>query len=321
MRWVGLGGFVERRAEPVNPLLLARSAVAPGERVLEVGCGTGATTVPLAQAVGERGQVVGVDISEPMLTAARERIKQSGLKNVTLVQADAQVHRFEPGRFDLIVSRFGVMFFADPVAAFSNLLQAVRPGGRLCFACWAPLADNRHWLIPWEVVRRHLGPPAPQPPHAPGPLAFADLDYVRSFLAAAGFEAVDIGRETPDIMASSPEEEAEYACTMGPSCRLIEEKQPAPSLRETIRREITEAFAACASRGETRLGSTVFLVTARPPIPSRRATSRISSIPRPTWRGTNWKGRSSSRTATGSTSMMRAAANIWKAPPGCGAPR
>jgi ubiquinone/menaquinone biosynthesis C-methylase UbiE len=133
-RWVGLGGFVEWRMRAINDLLLARSGVAPGENVLEIGCGTGATTVPLAEAVGERGRVVGVDLSEPMLAGARQRVAESRLGNISLTQADAQVHRFEAGRSDLIASRFGVMFFADPVAAFSNLLPAARPGGRLCLS-------------------------------------------------------------------------------------------------------------------------------------------------------------------------------------------
>src|SRR6267378_2322750 len=153
-RWVGLGGYVERRVRAVNDLLLARSAVAPGEKVLEIGCGTGAATVPFAEAVGERGEIIGIDISEP--------------------QADAQTHRFEPNSFDLITSRFGVMFFADPVAAFTNLLPAARRGGRLCFACWAALEDNRHWLIPYEVALRHLGPSSSKDPRAPGPMAFSD---------------------------------------------------------------------------------------------------------------------------------------------------
>ena len=155
-RWVGLGGFVERRVQAVNDLLLARSAVAASESVLEIGCGTGAATVPFAQAVGARGRVVGVDISEPMLAGARQRIAESGLRNVTLLKADAQVHRFEAARFDLITSRFGVMFFADPFAAFANLLPAARTGGRLCFACWGPLEENRHWLIPYEVALRGI---------------------------------------------------------------------------------------------------------------------------------------------------------------------
>jgi ubiquinone/menaquinone biosynthesis C-methylase UbiE len=132
--------------------------------VLEVGCGTGAATVPLAEAVGDTGEVVGIDISEPMLTAARQRISQRDQRNISLLHGDAQVYAFAPERFDLIASRFGVMFFAGPLMAFQNLLGAIRPGGRLCFACWAPLEENRHWLIPYEVALRHLGPPAPKPP-------------------------------------------------------------------------------------------------------------------------------------------------------------
>jgi SAM-dependent methyltransferase len=264
-RWVGLEGFVERRVQAVNDLLLARSRVAAGEKVLEIGCGTGAFTVPLAEAVGERGAVLGADISAAMLAAARQRLAGTGLRNVSLVEADAQTHEFAPGCFDLVTSRFGVMFFADPAAAFANLLRAVRPEGRLCFACWALLEDNRHWLIPYEVVLRHLGPPAPKPPRAPGPMAFADPDYVRSFLGTAGWAAIEIHRETPDIIASTAQEEAEHACIMGPSGRLIDEKQPDQVTRETIQAEIEEAFAAALRGGNTRLPSTVLLVTARRP--------------------------------------------------------
>jgi SAM-dependent methyltransferase len=262
-RWIGLGGLVERRNLTFNDLLLGRSAVALDESVLEIGCGTGATTIPLAEAVGPRGRVVGVDISEPMLAGARQRLAESGLGNISLVQADAQVRRLEAGRFDLIVSRFGVMFFADPVAAFSNLLPAARPGGRLCFVCWGPLEENRHWMIPYEVALRHLGPPAPTPPHAPGPLAFSDRDYVRGILERAGFADVVVDRETPDIIGSTPEEEAEYACVMGPPARLIDEKKPDQAVRATIRQEMADAFAAYARGGPMLLPSTVFLVTAR----------------------------------------------------------
>jgi SAM-dependent methyltransferase len=262
-RWVGLEGFVERRVRAVNELLLARSGATTGERALEIGCGTGAFTVPLAEAVGAPGAVTGADISSAMLAGARKRLASAGLRNVSLVEADAQTHRFEPGGFDLVTSRFGVMFFADPAAAFTNLFAAARPGGRLCFACWGPLDENEHWLVPYRVALRHLGPPEPKPPRAPGPMAFANPGYVREFLGKAGFAAVAVDREHPEISVSSPHEEAEHACIMGPSGRLIDEKKPDEATRATIRREIEEAFSEHATGGRTTLQSTVFVVTAR----------------------------------------------------------
>jgi SAM-dependent methyltransferase len=264
-RWIGLEGFVERRVRAVNDLLLGRSGVEPGEAVLEIGCGTGAFTEPLAKAVGERGTVVGADISAAMLAGARKRLAEAGLGNASLLEADAQTHKFEPEGFDLITSRFGVMFFEDPAAAFANLIGAVRRDGRLCFACWGSLDENRHWLIPYQVALRHLGRPKPTPPRAPGPMAFADADYVRSFLGSAGFADVVVDRTHPAVFASAPAEEAEHACLMGPSARLIDEKQPDDATRQTIRREIEDAFAAHFRGGSATLPSTVLLVTARRP--------------------------------------------------------
>ncbi len=261
-RWVGLEGLVERRVRAVNDLLLARSGANAGEHVLEIGCGTGAFTVPLAEAVGETGGVVGADISSAMLTAARKPLADLGLHNVSLIEADAQIHKFKPGSFDLITSRFGVMFFADPVAAFTNLFAAARPGGRLCFACWGGLDENEHWLVPYRVALRHLGPPEPRPSRAPGPMAFADPNYVREFLGKAGFAQTAVAREHPDMLAATPEEEAKAACIMGPSGRLIDEKRPDEATREKIRREIEEAVAAHTRNGEGRFPSTVLLVTA-----------------------------------------------------------
>ena len=150
---------------------------------------------------------------------------ERGLRNVTLLHGDAQVFEFEPAAFDLATSRMGVMFFADPVAAFRNIGGALKPGGRLVFACWAPLAENRHWLISyesrsaiWGRRRRHR--------RRAGPLAFGDPDYIRRVLAAAGFAEISVERAHPTIIGGSPEEEARQALMMGPTARLIEKRNP-----------------------------------------------------------------------------------------------
>ena len=261
-RWVASPGFRERRNQESTALLLARLGLTDGESVLEIGCGTGALTAPVAEAIGEHGRLVAVDISEPMLGAARQRIAERRLRNVTLLHGDAQVFAFEPAAFDLATSRMGVMFFADPVAAFRNIGGALKPGGRLVFACWAPLAENRHWLISYEIALRHLGPPAPAPAHEPSPLAFADPDYIRGVLSAAGFAAITVERAHPTIVGGSPEEEARQALLMGPTARLIEQKQPDEPTRQTIAREIEAAFTAEARTGPIRLPATIFLVAA-----------------------------------------------------------
>jgi len=265
-RWVAAPGFRERRNQESTALLLARLGVTGGENVLEIGCGTGALTVPLAAAVGDNGRLVAVDISEPMIGVARERVEERGLHNVKLLLGDAQVFEFEPAAFDLATSRMGVMFFANPAAAFRNIGGALKPGGRLTFACWGPLAENRHWLISYDIALRHLGQPAPQPADAPSPLAFADPDYIHRVLAGAGFAEVTVERAHPTIIGGSPEEEAQQAMMMGPTARLIEEKTPAELMRQTIAREIEAAFAAEASSGPIRLPATIFVVAARRPV-------------------------------------------------------
>ena len=264
-RWVATPGFRERRNRESLALLLARLGDVTGESVLEIGCGTGALTAPLAAAVGDNGRVVSIDISEPMLGAARQRVGEQGLRNVTLVLGDAQVFDVEPAAFDLATSRMGMMFFADPAAAFRNIRGALKPGGRLIFACWAPLAENRHWLISYDVALRHLGPPSPLPAHEPGPLAFGDPDYIRRVLAAARFADIMVDRAHPTIIGGTPEEEARQALAMGPTARLLEAKNPDEATRQTIAREIEAAFAAEASSGPIRLPATIFLVSARRP--------------------------------------------------------
>lgn len=264
-RWAAAPGLRERRNQESLGLLLARLGIKGGESVLEIGCGTGALTLPLAAAIGAQGRLVAVDISEPMLALARTRVGEQGFSHVALHLGDAQVFALEPAAFDLATSRMGVMFFADPKAAFRNITGALKPGGRLVFACWAPLAENRHWLISYDIAQRHLGAPAPRPAHAPDPLAFSDPDYVREVLTAAGFAGITVERAHPMIHCGSPEEEARQAVLMGPTARLIEEKEPAEETRQRIAREIEAAFAEEARSGPVRLPATIFLVAAHRP--------------------------------------------------------
>src|SRR5919202_367006 len=168
--WVAQQERLDRQLDPLGRAALRVLAPRPGEHVLDVGCGSGQTTLQLADAVGPDGRVVGVDVSSQLLAAARRRPRPA---NVAFEQADAQTYAFERP-FDAIYSRFGVMFFADPVAAFANLRRALKPGGRMAFVCWREEAANPMMTVPMAAAAKHLPPlpPPAQDAHAPGPFAF-----------------------------------------------------------------------------------------------------------------------------------------------------
>ena len=265
-RWVRRADLQEARNIEVADLLLREARPVAGEHVLDIGCGPGATAFPFAAAVGPSGHVTGADISEPMLGLLRQRIAERGIGNITPLLADAQTHAFAPASFDLLISRFGVMFFADPVAAFRNLIGALRPGGRLCMAVWAPLADNMHWKIPFDIAVARLGPPAPADPRAPGPLAFSDTGYFRGIIETAGFADIAVTPKPFGVIGRSAKDEAEVAAERGPSGRLLDEKKPDDATRRALGAEFEAAFAAhAATDGSFRLPGTVLLATARRP--------------------------------------------------------
>ena len=164
----------------------------PGEHVLDIGCGTGTTSLELARLVGGSGHVTGVDVSAPMLDEARRRADGAGLANLSFVVADAGAHQFEPRHYDAAFSRMGIMFFAEPVAGFTNLRRALRPGGRLGFVCWRAAAENSWVTEPGQAVAEVLGPPAPMDPDAPGPFSLASADRISSVLTEAGLVDIDI---------------------------------------------------------------------------------------------------------------------------------
>ncbi|MBW2385520.1 MAG: class I SAM-dependent methyltransferase [Deltaproteobacteria bacterium] len=189
-KWVSLTDRINDQIEPLGRAAMDRASVASGESVLDVGCGCGQTSLALAERVGEGGRVLGVDISEPMLVDAHARVERAGVGQVEYVRADGQVHDFESAAFDLLFSRFGVMFFEDPRAAFANLRGALRPAGRLTFICWQAITKNPWMLIPAAATAQHVELPAPAESTAPGPFAFADADRVVDILESAGFSDV-----------------------------------------------------------------------------------------------------------------------------------
>lgn len=181
---------IEPSNAPVNAALFAALELQPGDAVLDIGCGGGPTSIEAALAVGESGHVTGFDISEPMIALARERATEASLANTTFAVGDAQADTPPGGPFDVAMSRFGVMFFANPAAAFANIRKQLRTGGRLVFACWQGPSKNR-WF-PTEVMMKYSSAP-PRPagsPPAPGPFAFGDPAYVTNILEEAGFKDI-----------------------------------------------------------------------------------------------------------------------------------
>lgn len=261
-KWATFQAALDQRFQPLTDGLLARAAAGAGERVVDVGCGTGATTLRLAEAVGAEGSVLAIDISLPLLALARQRSEAGGHGHVRFQCADAQTHRFDDVA-DLLFSRFGVMFFEDPIAAFRNLATGLRPGGRLGFVCWAALERNPLFAVPLASGVRHLGPPDPQPPRAPGPLAFSDRDYVEEILAAAGFVSIEVEQvETTLPCAPTAAAEAEFACMLGPLARLIIAHEADQATREAIVQDVAVGFQPYQGAGGVHLPATVFHVSA-----------------------------------------------------------
>ena len=265
--WTKNQAIMDRLLSLPGRRLFEHAAIKAGERVLDVGCGTGATVLAAADAVGPGGAVLGIDLSHAMLDLARGRAKKhGGTAELTFEIADAQIHRFAAGRHDLLLSRFGVMFFDDPTAAFTNLSTALRPGGRLCFVCWAPMAENPWFFIPRDAAIKFLGAPEAPPPRAPGPVAFGDTDYVTEILTGAGFEDISISSETVDLTPISDlVEAAAHALNAGPASRIIADHDPSPETRAVIGAEIESQLSVYYGTDGARVPGSMHFVQARRP--------------------------------------------------------
>ena len=190
--WVAQAERYDTINRRFGELVVEALAPQPGANVLDIGCGNGAVALQVALRVGSGGSVLGLDLSGPMLAIARQRAADAGLTRARFEQGDAQVYPLPNASFDGVTSRFGVMFFNDPVAAFANLARATRQGGRLAFACWQELAANEWLMVPAGAALQHVPLPELGAPGAPGPFSFADPARVHEVLEGAGWTSVEL---------------------------------------------------------------------------------------------------------------------------------
>ena len=267
-RWATQQAEMDALTAPYGQDALNAAAARPGERAIDVGCGCGDTSLALARAVGPAGAVFGVDISRNMLEVARRRAADAGLSHLAFTEADASSASL-PQDLDLIFSRFGVMFFAEPVAAFAHMRGALKPdaqkaGGRLAFVCWRAARDNPWAFVPVAAARQATGiQPANPDPHAPGPFAFADDARLRGILTGAGFADVAITPfEHLMPMGANPRAAAEYATRSGPVARVVRDAGPEnlPKIIEAVEKSLVPL---ASKDGSVALPGRTWVVTAK----------------------------------------------------------
>ena len=248
---------------PLGAPAMDAAGVAPGRRVLDVGCGTGATTVEIARRVGPEGAVTGVDISAPMLANARARAAAQNGLSIAFERADVETHSFAPAAFDAAFSRYGVMFFRNPATAFRNVRDALRPDGRLGFVCWREARLNDWAMVTIRAAAQHLELPDPPGPEDPGPYSFSEPERVRRILTEAGF--CDIALEPLDrevSLGANLEDAVINAQHIGPVANVVIDAPQA--VRDRIAEDLRQALQPYATDDGVKVGSASWIVTARP---------------------------------------------------------
>ena len=265
--WVSHDALMEAMLQPLGEAVMDSLSPKPGEHVLDIGCGCGHTALSLADRVGAEGSVTGVDISAPMLAVASQLAAEhnAGHKSVQFLEADAQTHRFTPESYDAAFSRFGVMFFEDPVAAFTNIRASLRPSGRLAFCCWQPRAVNPFMTVPAMAALELLPAPPEIPPRTPGPFAFEEADYVAEILAEAGFEHVAVTPLRQPLTFGrgiSLEDIVERLVEIGPIAQMV--RDAPEDLQQPVRDKVVDAVAPFYQAGSgMTLEGQFWLVTAK----------------------------------------------------------
>lgn len=242
---------------------LARAGLKPGDSVLDIGCGAGTSTLAIAATIGNSGHVTGVDISTTLLAAAQAR--STGQSNVAYLDADAQTFPFAPGSADAIVSRFGVMFFEDSVAAFANMARALRVDGRFSFAAWGEIAENPFFTLPAQIARQILGPVPRSDPDAPGPVTFRNPDKVARILTDAGLIPHVETVQEPLVMAQDAQALARVMCHIGPANKALGHYNADQSQHSRLMDAIAQALAPFETPQGIALPTQINYVTARKP--------------------------------------------------------
>ncbi len=256
-RWITNQQQIDLALAPVAEAGIKLAAPRAGESVLDIGCGSGATAIALARLVGPAGRVTGIDVSTQMLELARRR--SAGIANLDWLLADAASTETVLPKADLMFSRFGVMFFGDPVAAFTALRRSLKPGGRLVFASWRPIGENPWMLVPLQAVQPLVPPQLRPGPHDPGPFAFADAEWVAHILTSAGFARPrHTPLDFPMLLGGTLEEATEQSASMGAAARLLREQPEA--VVASARAAIRAALAPYARGGRVALPGAVWLV-------------------------------------------------------------
>ncbi|MEL7091011.1 MAG: methyltransferase domain-containing protein [Pseudomonadota bacterium] len=262
--WVSHQAEMDALLTPVLDLTMEAAALQPGERVLDIGCGTGHSTEVVAAAVGTSGHVSGLDISETMLALATDRT--ASLPQVSLLCADAQTHALPPHSFDVLFSRFGVMFFEDTTAAFANLWSALAPGGRMALAAWGPVADNPWFMDPAHAARQVLGPSPKVDRTLPGPFAFENPDRILPQLTAAGISDPTVS--THDILLTprgSVPEVARLCCQIGPADSALSYHNGDDAARIAVAGAVAGRMAKYDTTDGVRVPARIHIYSARKP--------------------------------------------------------
>jgi SAM-dependent methyltransferase len=256
------GERIEAINGPFGDVMLEAASLRSGERVLDIGCGLGSTTIEAAKRTATSGAAFGVDISRPLLQRARRRAVDAGVENVEFLEADAQTYKFDEATFDAVISRFGLMFFDDPEAAFANIAKAVRPDGRLAVVCPGEPLQTEWIRTTFTAVAPHVGLPDLGPPGSPGPFMFADPDRLTATIRNGGFRDVSIDAVVRPVRLGDNVEDVAAFITSLPEGRHLLAGKPDEQVAAAVQ-ALKMAFRHHAGPQGVIVDESAWLATAR----------------------------------------------------------